>query len=158
MAEPEIFQLVVEFEEVDGVRKIKPLPDGTNPIEAYAHTLIEIDREYRKEHNDWPLIDHSVCKVKSMRGEPEHYEITVYSLESGKPTPISRVVIVDKATGKPAPIIDKSGKYTPKAASAFHIGQVLTHEKLKEAAVKRGLQIKSEQLPKMSKIIEELEG
>lgn len=158
MGEVPVYNLVVEFEEIDGIRKIKPLPDGANPIEAYAHTLIEMDRAYQKQNNGWPLIDHSVCKVKDMHGKPEHYQITIYSLESGKPEPVSRVVIVDKATGKPAPIITKEGKYTPKSATAFHIGQVLTHERLKEAAIKRGLQIKSEQLLKMTKIIEDLEG
>jgi hypothetical protein len=96
LGEVPIMELVVEFQEVDGVRRIKRNERGEHPVEAYGHELIEMDREYQKTHNGWPLIDHSLCKVRGERGEPEHYEITIYSMETGEPVPVNRVVIVDK--------------------------------------------------------------
>lgn len=154
-----ISKLEVEFEEVDGKRVLKKNKDGIDPITAYGRMLIEMDREYRKTHNDWPLVEVSVCKEKSTRGEPEHYFLTVYSLESGKSKPIDHVVIIDKATGKPAPILDTAdAHYIPKSASLKHVEQMLTHEKLKAEAIKRGLQIKSESISKLDEIVAGLEG
>lgn len=154
-----ISKLEVEFEEVDGKRVMKKNKDGIDPVTAYGRMLIEMDRDYRKANNDWPLIEVSVCTAKSIRGEPEHYLLTVYSLESGKSKPIDSIVIIDKATGKPAPVLDPSNKkYIPKSASLKHVEQMLTHEKLKAEAIKRGLQLKSETISKLDEVVAGLEG
>jgi hypothetical protein len=151
--------LEVEFEEVDGKRILKKNKDGVDPVTEYGRMLIEMDREYRKAHNDWPLVEVSICTEKSTRGEPEHYLLTVYGLESGKAKPIEYVVIHDKATGKPAPILTASdAKYIPKAASLKHVEQMLTHERLKAEATKRGLQLKSETISKLDEVVAGLEG
>jgi hypothetical protein len=154
-----ISKLEVEFEEVDGKRRLKRDKNGVDPVTAYGRMLIEMDRDYRKENNDWPLVEVTVCKEKSERGEPDHYLLTVYSLESGKSKPISNVVIYDKATGKPAPILETSDpKYIPKSAGLVHVEQMLTHERLKAEAIKRGLQIKSESISKLDEVVTGLEG
>lgn len=158
MSEVPIMLLEVEFEEIDGVRRIKRNGKGEHPIEAYGHMLIEMDREYRASHNGWPLFDYSTCQVKGEYGEPDHHEITIYSLETGSPVPINRLLVIDRETSKPVPIGANGKKYTPKSETAFHVGQMLLHEKLKTESLKRGLQIKSEKLKEFSKLTSELEG
>lgn len=159
MDELPIQYLVVEFEEVDGKRRIKKLEDGSDPITAYGHMLIEMDREHRQTNNGWPLVEVSVSRAKGAYGEADHYEMTVYSLETGTRVPVSRVVVVDKATGKPATIVSTADKnYIPKSSSVVQVEQMLSHEKLKEAATKRGLQLKSESVSQLTQIVSGLEG
>ena len=115
-------------------------------------------REHRKANNDWPLVEISVLKTKGGYGEGEHYEATIFSLESGHRKPISKAIVIDKATGKPAEIMTKDNIYTPKAESVFHLEQMLTHDRLKAEAVKRGLQIRSESIKRLDEIKQGLEG
>jgi hypothetical protein len=159
MGEVPIMLLEVEFEETDGVRRIKKNEKGEHPIEAYGHMLIEMDREYQATHNGWPLFDYSTCKVKGENhGDPDYHETTIYSLETGVSVPVSKIIVMDKATKKPVPVGASGAIYTPKSETAFHVGQMLLHEKLKTESLKRGLQIKSEKLKEFSKLTSELEG
>jgi hypothetical protein len=155
-----ITYLDVEFEEIDGRKKIKRLADGSNPISAYANMLVEMDTEHRKEHNDWPLIEVQKYRVKGKYGEPDHWELTIYSLESGKREAVSRVVMTDADTGKPAPIIEdtRAKGYIPKSESLFHVEQILTQHTLAERAKKRGLQMRTESVKGIEEIISTLEG
>jgi hypothetical protein len=153
-----VIPIEVEFEEIDGVRKIKKLETGEHPIDAMGAILVELDRKYRAEHNGWPIFEISTVKAKGEYGESDHYETTVYSLQTGKRVPISKIIAIDKDTGKPATIVSKDGIYTPKAEGVFNLEQLLTHDRLKEEAIKRGLQLRTETIKQLDKVKEDIEG
>jgi len=153
-----IIPIEVEFEVIDGVRRAKKLDTGEHPIDAFGDILVNLDRNYRASHNGWPIFEIATVKAKGDHGEADHYETTIYSLETGERKAISKVITIDKATGKPAPIVTKEGIYTPKAEGVFHLEQMLTHDMLKEEAIKRGLQIKGETIKQLDQVKKDIEG
>lgn len=154
-----ILPIEVEFEQKDGMKKMKKLETGEHPIDALAGLLVDMDRDYRREHNDAPMVEVCTLKAQGDRGEPAHYESNIYSLESGERELIAKAIVIDRATGKPAPILDPSDKkYVPKAESLFHVEQKLSYERLKEAGKKRGLQILADASIKHLQELKKLEG
>lgn len=156
MQEIPITKIVVEYEMVDGKKCLKKLPDGSSPVAEFGKMLIQMDRDYRREHNDLPLIEVATTKAKDLKTGLEYHEVTIYSLETGERKAVSKAILIDKATGNPATIDPKD--YIPKAESIFHVGQMLTHEVLKAEAKKRGLQLRSETINQLDKIEAELES
>jgi hypothetical protein len=149
-------ELVVEFEEVGGKRRIKLLPDGSHPLDTFIDVVKVENKEYKKTHNGYDGYDVDVIPIRGPDGGSDYDAIVVYHTPYGQVREIvSKTILVDKATGEP--VVYRGAAYQ-KHDSPLHAKLTFTAELLREKAAQRALHLRAGDMRKIKGLKEKLEG